>query len=355
MSIIRLLLLPISLLYAAVLRIRHALYDCGILRTTKIGIPSICIGNLELGGTGKTPLTEYIAKLLMDKRNVAIVSGGYKRKSKETIIADSDTKLDELGDEAMQYHSKFDEKIRVAVGKNRAMVIERLRNQKPTPETVIFDDAFQHRKIMAGLNILTTNYSNPFYDNHLIPAGTLRDIKSRARSADIIIISKTPECASDKEKNLIREKMSRYGNQNVYFASLAYGQPVACNIAARNTAFDTNAKITCLCGIAQPDYFIEHLKTKYQVAEKLVFSDHHAFDENDINKIKSKAGSGKIIVTTEKDAMRLTNNPYFSELKDTPVYYIPIEVRFNVDEASRLEKEIMTYVTKNQQSGSIYP
>ena len=350
----RLLLLPISLLYATVLKIRHALYDYGILHTTEIDIPSICIGNLELGGTGKTPLTEYIAKLLMGKRSVAIVSGGYKRKSKKTIIADKDTTLDELGDEAMQYHRKFGEQIRVAVGKNRAMVIERLKNQKPLPETIIFDDALQHRKIKAGLNILTTNYSNPFYDNHLIPAGTLRDIKNRACSADIIIVSKTPESATDKEKNLIRQKLSQYGNQSVYFASLAYGQPVACNITAQGTTLDTNAKITCLCGIAQPDYFIKHLETKYQVVEKIIFSDHHAFDENDIKRIKSKADSGKIIVTTEKDAMRLTNNPYFSELKDMLVYYIPIEVRFNADEASRLDKEIMTYVTKNQQSGSFY-
>lgn len=351
MSIFRLSLLPISLLYAAVLRVRHALYDCGILHSTKIGIPSICIGNLELGGTGKTPLTEYIAKLLMDKRNVAIVSGGYKRKSKEAIIAGKDTTLDELGDEAMQYHSKFGENIKVAVGKNRAMVIDKLMNQGSIPETIIFDDAFQHRKIKAGFNILTTNYSTPFYDNHLIPAGTLRDIKSRACSADIIIVNKTPESATNKDKNRIRQKLSQYGNQNVYFASLAYGQPVACNIAAQSTSLDAKANVICLCGIAQPEYFILYLESKYHVTKKLVFSDHHTFSENDINRIKSE---GKTIVTTEKDAMRLTYNPYFSELKNTPIYYIPIEVRFNADEASQLDKEIMTYVTKNQQSGSFY-
>ena len=173
------LLLPISFLYAIALKIRHKLFDWGMLRSRKWDIPTICIGNLELGGTGKTPLTEYLIKTLMTDYKVAIVSGGYKRKSKEIVIANEQTSLDELGDEPMQYHQKFGNKVSLAVGKDRNLVIERLLKETST-DVIILDDAFQHRKISAGFNILTTNYLNPFTNNFLIPAGTLRDLRSRA-------------------------------------------------------------------------------------------------------------------------------------------------------------------------------
>ncbi len=345
-------LIPISTFYAIALKIRHKMFDWGILRTRSISIPSICVGNLELGGTGKTPLTEYVTKLLMDDRKVAIVSGGYKRKSKEIVIANSGTSLDELGDEPMQYHCKFGDRISVAVGKDRANVIERLL-KKNSPDVIILDDAFQHRKISAGLNILTTNYLDPFFSNHLIPAGTLRDLKCRAKAADIIIINKTPDEASEEEKDKIRENLRQYGQQNIYFASLAYGKPIACNAKAENTDLQLNSKITALCGIAQPEYFITHLGENYDIAQKLIFSDHHDFNENDIEKMKKASKEGKIIVTTEKDAMRLTNNHYFSTLKEIPVYYIPIEVRFSDEEASQLRKEIFDYVADDKRSGSV--
>lgn len=328
------------------------MFDSGLLHSQKINISSICVGNLELGGTGKTPLTEYVTKLLMDNRKVAIVSGGYKRKSKEIVIANSGTSLDELGDEPMQYHRKFGDKISVAVGKDRAKVIEKLLKTTST-DVIILDDAFQHRKISAGLNILTTNYLKPFFNNHLVPAGTLRDLKSRAKAADIIIISKTPDEATKEEKDKIRENLRPYGQQSVYFASLAYGKPIACNEAAQKIDLQQNSKITALCGIAQPEYFITHLGENYDIAQKLIFSDHHDFNENDIEKMKKASKEGKIIVTTEKDAMRLTNNHYFSTLKEIPVYYIPIEVRFSDEEASQLRKEIFDYVADDKRSGSV--
>jgi len=345
------LLIPISSLYAIALKIRHGMFDSGVLHTQKISIPSICVGNLELGGTGKTPLTEYLVGMLSDERNVAIVSGGYKRKSKEIVIADENTKLEELGDEPMQYHRKFGNKIKVAVGKDRSKVIEKLLKEAPI-DVIILDDAFQHRKISAGLNILTTNYSNPFFDNNLIPAGTLRDLKSRAKAADIIIVNKTPENASDEEKDKIRERLQQYGQQNVYFASLNYGKPTACNAVAKDYDLKQHDKITALCGIAQPDYFVQHLEKEYDVTQKLIFGDHHEFSESDIEKIKKASDAGKIIFTTEKDAMRLTNNHYFSALKEIPVYYIPIEVKFSNDKALRFRKEIFDHVAEDKRSDS---
>ncbi len=348
------LLLPISSLYAAVLVIRHSMYDMGIMRSNGTDVPSICIGNLELGGTGKTPLTEYVARLLMGKMNVAIVSGGYKRKSKETVIADANATIDELGDEAMQHHCRLGNKIMIAVAKNRMAAVSKLYEQSPTPDVIIFDDAFQHRKVKAGLNIIVTNFSNPFYNNHLIPSGTLRDIKCRAKSADIFVVGKTPDDATESDKGQIRAKLAQYGNQSVYFSSLAYGQAIACNKAAQKTLLDNETDIIGVCGIAQPDYFIKHLEGNYNVSEKMAFNDHHAFTENDINRMVADSKKNKIVVTTEKDAMRLTKNPYFSKLKDTPVFYIPVGVRLNSDEAPLLSKEILNYVAENKQGNGLH-
>lgn len=341
------LLLPISFLYAIALKIRHKLFDWGMLRSRKWDIPTICIGNLELGGTGKTPLTEYLVKMLMTDYKVAIVSGGYKRKSKEIVIANEQTSLDELGDEPMQYHQKFGNKVSLAVGKDRNLVIERLLKETST-DVIILDDAFQHRKISAGFNILTTNYLNPFTNNFLIPAGTLRDLRSRAKAADIIIVSKTPADATSEQKNNLRKKLAQNDNQKVFFASIKYGEPMACNEVAEKTLLDKDSEVVALCGIAQPDYFVNYLETKLNVTDKLIFRDHHDFSKDDIDSIKKVCGKDKIIITTEKDAVRLTNNPYFSTLKETPIYFIPIEVGFDENETSQIKKEITSYVTKDK-------
>lgn len=341
------LLLPISFLYAIALKIRHKLFDWGMLRSRKWDIPTICIGNLELGGTGKTPLTEYLVKTLMTDYKVAIVSGGYKRKSKEIVIANEQTSLDELGDEPMQYHRKFGNKVSLAVGKDRNLVIERLLKETST-DVIILDDAFQHRKISAGFNILTTNYLNPFTNNFLIPVGTLRDLRSRAKAADIIIVNKTPADATNEQKNILRQKLAQNDNQKVFFASIKYGEPMACNEAAKTISVSINSNVVALCGIAQPDYFINYLETNFNVTDKLIFRDHHDFSKDDIDSIKKVCGKDKIIITTEKDAVRLTNNPYFSTLKETPIYFIPIEVGFDENETSQLKKEITSYVTKDK-------
>ena len=339
------LLLPISFLYAIALKIRHKMFDYGIIRSKKFSIPTICIGNLELGGTGKTPLTEYVTRLLMATDDVAIVSGGYKRKSKGIVIANTNSTLDELGDEPMQYHHKFGDKINVAVGKDRCQVIGRLIAEKRV-SAIILDDALQHRKILSGLNILTTNFLNPFFNNHLLPAGTLRDLKSRAKAADIAVVNKTPDDATDEQKNHIRREMARYGIQKVFFASMAYGKPTPCNEIATHSFPDKDSDIVALCGIAQPDYFMQHIENEFDAVKKIIFDDHHDFSKNDVETIKKACDDKKIIVTTEKDAMRLTNNHYFSALKNVPIYYIPIEVEFD-DEASQFNKEIMDYVRKN--------
>ena len=343
----RLSLLPISFLYAIALKTRHKMFDLGILRPMVWDTPTICIGNLELGGTGKTPLTEYLVKMLMTDYRVAIISGGYKRKSKEIVVANEHTTLDELGDEPMQYHRNFGNKVSVAVGKERCQVVEKLLRETPV-DVIIFDDAFQHRKIKAGLNILTTNFLNPFTDNHLVPAGTLRDLRSRAKAADIIIVNKTPDDATDEQKKLLRQKIAQNVSQKVFFASIYYGDPEACNEAATKALASDNSDTVALCGIAQPDYFVNYLETKFKVTDKLIFRDHHDFSKDDIENIKKACGKDKIIITTEKDAVRLTNNPYFSTLKETPIYFIPIEVGFDENEASQIKKEITSYVTKDK-------
>ena len=342
----RILLLPISLLYHIVLSIRHKLYDWHILRSTQFEKPVICVGNLNLGGTGKTPHTEYLIKLLKSNYRVATLSRGYGRKTRGFKMAEPTSTYEDLGDEPLQYYKKFPG-IQVAVDEDRVEGAHLLWEQGV--EVVLLDDAFQHRSIKAGLNILLTEYQHLYCDDFLFPAGNLRDVRSAAKRADIIVVSKLPEALAIEEQRAIIDKLKPTERQQVYFSHLDYAPLQPLNETAKTVTAENSDSVLAFCGIADPEPFKTALEKLYKNVVVLPFADHHAYTENDIKAIlkcfENLTGEKKIIVTTEKDAARLTNSPYLCEFDGAQLYDLPVNVRFHEEE--KFNEEILRYVRQN--------
>ena len=344
----RILLLPISFLYHIVLSIRHKLFDWHILKSWQFEYPIIGVGNLNLGGTGKTPTVEYLISLLRPNYQVATLSRGYGRDTKGFQRADHQSTYEIIGDEPMQYFHKFPD-IQIGVDEDRIEGVEKLLTGKDKPDIILLDDAFQHRRIKAGLNILLTEYQHLYCNDFLFPTGTLRDIKSAAKRADIIVVSKSPKELDDDEKRQIINKLMPTEKQKVYFSSLEYATLLPLNETARQFSIEEADSVLAFCGIANSKPFVEELKRQYQTIDFLHFADHHVYTENDVKTIlkhfEDLEDEKKIIVTTEKDAARLTNSPYLCQFETVPLYDLPVSVRFH--EKEKFNKEILSYVRKN--------
>ena len=344
----RILPLPIAFIEHIVLKIRHKLYDWHILKSTRFDMPVICVGNLNLGGTGKTPTVEYLIQLLKNNYRVATLSRGYGRKTKGFQLANSQSTYETIGDEPLQYFNKFND-IQVSVDEDRIEGVKKLITGGNAPEIVLLDDAFQHRKIKAGLNILLTEYQHLYCDDFLFPAGTLRDIKSAAKRADIIVVCKSPKELKANEKQHIIKKLKPQKHQKVFFSTLEYAPLRPLNKGAKQASAENTDSAMAFCGIANHKPFIETLEKHYETFDFLYFPDHHAYTENDVKAILQRyanlGGEKKIIVTTEKDAARLTNSPYLCEFETTPLYVLPVSVRFHEEE--KFNEEILNYVRQN--------
>ena len=336
----RFLLLPISFFYHIVLTIRHKLYDWHFLRSKGFEQPVICVGNLALGGTGKTPHVEYLINLLKEQHRVCVVSRGYGRKTKGFQLANTGCGFETIGDEPMEYVGKFSD-VMVAVDENRNRAIELMNTMDRPPEVYLLDDAFQHRSTQAGLNILLTAYDKLYCDDHLVPAGTLRDIRSAARRADLIIVSKAPSDLDEMKKAEVIGKLNPLSHQRVFFSSLEYSHPEPANA------------VLLFCGIARHKPLVEELKRRYPHVEVMAFPDHHPYTQKDIETILERyqklKGEKKIILTTEKDLARLTNSPYLCQFDLLPLSTVSITVR--IDEEEKFNEEILRYVRKNAHYG----
>ena len=341
----RFLLIPISLLYHIVLTIRHKLYDWHILKTTQFDKPVICVGNLNLGGTGKTPHTEYLIKLLKDDYHVATLSRGYGRKTNGFRMAETTSTYEDLGDEPLQYFKKYPG-IQVAVDEDRVEGAHLLWEQGA--DVILLDDAFQHRSIKAGLSILLTEYQHLYCDDFLIPAGNLRDVRSAAKRADIIVVSKAPTTLDDAEKQGIVNKLKPSESQKVFFSTIEYAPLMPLNKIAKQVPFEDVDSVLAFCGIANPNPFAEELKKHHEIVDILSFADHHPYTESDtkviLKRFEGLGGGKKIIVTTEKDAARLTNSPYLCHFETVPLYVLPVSVRFHEE---MFNEEILNYVRQN--------
>lgn len=316
MKLIRKILFPIVPIYYLVTWLRNKLYDLGIKKSVSYNFPVICVGNLSVGGTGKTPMIEYLIRLLKDDFKVATLSRGYKRKSKGFQIGDKNTTVDVLGDEPFQFYSKFKDDIQVVVDSNRSEGINILRRLEDYPEVILLDDAFQHRKVKAGFNILLTTYGNIYTEDFVLPTGNLREPRSGAKRANVIIVTKCPKDLSKSEKVAILSKLKLQNHQFAFFSSIAYADEVFSNDSSKN--LESLPNFTLVTGIANAKPLVDFLEAKNLNFEHLNFKDHHDFSQEDILKLEKQ----ELIVTTEKDYMRLKQ---YESLKEK-LFYLPITV-----------------------------
>lgn len=340
----RILLIPFSLLFWIALVVRNWLYDKNILSAAVFGLPVISIGNLSVGGTGKSPMTEYLVTLLKDKFNVAILSRGYKRKTKGYILAGEHTTALDIGDEPMQFYRKFPE-VPVAVGEERLVAIPQLLHDRPATQVILLDDAFQHRAVKPGLNILLTEYGNLFTRDFYLPAGDLRDLKSSYKRADIIIVTKCkPGIETGEKEKLIRE-INPLDKQLVYFTTFEYGNPYHI-VTGKSIQLHEHTEVLLITGIANPRPLKKLLEEKHSGYHMLQYPDHHIFTIDDWQEIKSKfdlmESTEKIILTTEKDAVRL--DKFKEEISDIPLYILPVRHRFLFNEGKLFETQVENFI-----------
>ena len=341
----RVFLYPLSIIYSFVLYIRHRLFDIKLLRSKSFDIPIICVGNLSFGGTGKTPHTEYLIRLLSKNMKVAVLSRGYGRSTKGFILAHEGVTHEEIGDEPLQYFTKFPDII-VAVDENRVEGVRKLIDMDVKPDVILLDDAFQHRRIKPGYNILLTDYHSLYSKDHLTPVGNLRDIKSEARRANVIIVTKCPVVIDPYTRRNIIESLKPKPYQKVLFSHISFDDLKPLNETAKAKDLTQCRSIFLFCGIANPYPLEDYLKRKTNTLSTIIFNDHHSFTKENINAIlegfNDVIGKNKIAVTTEKDTMRLTNS--LNLFENIPLFSIPIKVRFHEDDGDIFNKEIIDYV-----------
>lgn len=329
----RILLYPFSLLYDAVTRFRNHLYDIGNKVSHEFEVFVLSVGNLSVGGTGKTPMVEYLLRLLKDQYNISTLSRGYGRKTRGFILADEGASSESIGDEPYQIYSKFSPEVSTAVGEERIQAIPEILFQKPDIDLIILDDAFQHRKVKPDFSILLTEYSNPFFEDYVLPSGWLRESRNGAERADAIIVTKCPHQLSEQKMSYFADGVEKYSSAPLYFTSIQYSAPVPC---VEGFSFAPN--IFLFTGIANSKPLVDYVAGNFKLLGKRQFPDHYSFKEKDVESLlfefEELPSTEKILLTTEKDWSRLRSNPVLlNKLQDKPLFYLPIEPQFLKDEA----------------------
>lgn len=323
------ILLPFTLLYYVITAFRNQTYNTGVKKSIRFEVPTISVGNLSVGGTGKTPHIEYLIRLLKDQFQVTTLSRGYRRKTKGFFVADSKSTALQIGDEPMQFFYKFQQDIEVAVGEQRALAIPSILQERPKTNVILLDDAYQHRTVNPHFSILLTDYHRPFYDDWVLPSGRLREPRKGAARSQIVIVTKCPEDLSINQQKDIEKNISSYTQKNtpIFFSTVAYQE-----IKPVFTESKLNKKVILVTGIAHNDKFIEKVKENHEIVETIPFPDHHQFTEEDCNKILRIYDKYKTqdvsLLTTEKDMMRLIVPSVKEKIMKLPFFYLPIEVRF---------------------------
>jgi len=356
------LLYPLSLIYGAITDIRNFMYNTGILPHNEFRLPVICVGNITVGGTGKTPHTEYLVGLLRKYFCVATLSRGYLRKSTGFRIASSSSDVSEIGDEPLQIYKKYPG-ITVAVDRNRVNGVYSILNEHPETEVIILDDGFQHRRIKPGFSILLTDFSRLLINDYLMPYGRLRERAINMNRADIIIITKSPQNISPIQRRIIVKEINKAAYQNLYFTTLEYQDPlpVFTQQSGHKLSLSEQKKvrtgIVLLTGIANPLPLKEYLSGYFNEIIHLSFPDHHKFTEKDIAKVSGAflnlVSAEKFLFTTEKDAVRLREFTNIAEQIRTSAYYIPVGINFLNDDKDEFDNLIIDYVRKNKRNNRI--
>ncbi len=353
MKILQVILLPLSFCYGLLMKVRNLFFDLGILPVKEFDRAVISVGNLSFGGTGKTPQIEYLIRLLTPAFCIATLSRGYGRTSSGFIIASKKSNVKYVGDEPLQFIKKFDN-IKVAVDEKRIRGIELLLEKHPETDVILLDDAFQHRYVKPGLSILLTDYHKLYTEDHVLPSGTLREFKTGAGRADLIIVTKTPKIFSPITRRRIIDDIKPLKHQTVLFSFLKYGElvPVFDTLKMEIPGRVTN--ILLFTGIANDYPLSEHLARTCSEVVPVKFPDHHVYSEKDIARISQTFHNlptqKKLIVTTEKDVMRLKTPELSTILKNLPLFYVPVEVDFHGTDKQLFDNVILSYVNKNKRN-----
>ena len=344
MNFLRKIVYPFAVLYGVITSIRNFLYDKNFLKSTKFKTPTLVVGNLSVGGTGKTPQIEYLIRLLQNDYKIAVLSRGYKRKSTGFILADKNANAELIGDEPFQYYKKF-KNILVCVDVDRTNAIHKLEKLNNPPDVILLDDAFQHRKVAGGFNILLTDFNNLYVDDNVLPTGNLRENKSGAKRAQVIIVTKCPKILSETEQFAITKKLNPAKNQMVFFTAIDYNTTLT---GATSISLDElkNFEVLLVTGIANPTPLVSFLNEKNINFEHLKYPDHYNFKNKDIQQICDKLDSfkskKKLVLTTEKDYVRI-----FDKVKK--LHYISIK-SIVINHKNDFDKIIKNYV--EQSSGN---
>lgn len=352
-------LLPLSYLYGIGVRLRNELFEMGVLKTKEFDVPIVAVGNVTVGGTGKTPMTEYLIRLLRDEFRVAVVSRGYKRKSKGFVLADSETTPEKIGDEPYLIKKKFND-VTVAADKNRCRAIEKLTNNenRQNAEVIILDDAFQHRYVKPDINILLVDYHRMVCEDCLLPAGRLREPVTSMYRAGIVVVTKCPPQMNPIEFRVIKKQLNLYPFQKLYYATIKYNDMRQLFGRKSRTLKSLQAyeQVLLLSGIATPEQMKADLEQYTKNIVSLSFPDHHYFTAQDVKKINVAAAAlpnPKIIIVTEKDAVRIRHLDGLNKEVRDALYVLPIEIVIMQNKNNEFNENILSYVRKNKRNSEL--
>ena len=343
----QILLLPVALVYGMAISFRNWLYSKNLLKSFEFDIPTIAVGNLSVGGSGKTPHIEYLIRLLKPHINVATLSRGYGRKTKGYRVVNSRNNAEFSGDEPLQYKRKFPD-VYVVVSESRSFAIPQMLTQKPDIQTILLDDAFQHRSIKPGLNILLTEFDYPFTRDQLLPSGRLREWRSAYKRADTIIVSKCPETVTEQERQTAIAEINPLPHQKVFFSYYKYLNPYYIFNQNYQTQLESDWQVLLISAIARTEYLMDYLEPRVQHVHPLEYADHHIFTAFDLSRLKSEfdkmQSDKKLIITTEKDAMRLEMHGQYIYDNKLPVFVLPVEVAFHFDQAQEFDESVRQFL-----------
>lgn len=343
--LVKIILFPFSLIYGLFVGLRNYFYNIGLLRSSTFSVPTISVGNLSVGGTGKTPHIEYLVSILKDFVEVGTLSRGYRRKTAGFLEIQRNMSALEAGDEPLQFKHKFGDGVMVAVGEDRALSIPRMLMRNPDLQVILLDDAYQHRSVNPYINILLTDYSKLFTDDFVLPAGRLREWPSSYQRAHAIIVTKCPTNLINEEAEKIRKKINPLSHQMVYFSTIEYDRPYYLFNRQYQLNADNDLGIYLLSGIANNTSMKEYVRSHYKLKRVKEFGDHHNFNKMEVANIVKEFTEDikhpkKIILTTEKDGMRLLDHKEYLTNNKIPIFVLPIKIRFLFESGHEFEKFI---------------
>lgn len=344
MGVLSALLFPFAVLFRVVTGIRNHLFSIGHKKSFEFDVPVINVGNLNIGGSGKTPAIEYLIRLLKNDHNVVTLSRGYGRRSRGLRFANEKENASSMGDEPFQFYKNFGKEIKVVVAEDRAFAIPNILNEYPDTNVVLLDDAYQHRSVIPHLNILLTDYAKPFFEDYLLPMGRLRESRREASRADIIVVTKCRSDLNETRENDIRSKIAKYAiDKPVFFSDIKYGKPQPF------VGIDKliTKKVVLVSGIASAQPLLEYVRANYDLIKHFSFRDHHLYTKNEIQAIAEfiKAQKDTSLLTTEKDMVRLLDHKFDTYINQLPCFYLPIEMSF-IKNGAEFDKLVLNAIQK---------